>query len=329
MQKAPEIGGLKEEIRKGNRAALAKGITLIESFKEQDRIPASQLLSGLLPFSGKSIRLGITGVPGCGKSTFIEAYGQFLSDKGHKVGVLAVDPSSQLSKGSILGDKTRMERLSTLPNVFIRPSPSSGSFGGLNPRTREAILLMEAAGFDYIIIETVGVGQSETTVRQVCDFFLLLMLAGAGDELQGIKRGIMEMADGIAITKADGDNLKSAQAARGEYNRALKMISASDSGWESKVSVCSALKGQGIKEISDEVGEYHRSLTANGKLEKIRKAQELSWFDYLVLESARENILSQPTLKIKMETHRKWVENREMDVSEAVLMLFQKTEKEN
>jgi LAO/AO transport system kinase len=226
-----------EGILKRDISVLARAITLVESSKTEHQEISKQIIEKILPHTGKSVRLGITGVPGVGKSTFIDIFGQILVQKNHKVAVLAVDPSSTLSKGSILGDKTRMEKLSIDNHVFIRPSPSSGSLGGVARKTRETILLCEAAGFDYIIIETVGVGQSETEVHQLTDFFLLLMLAGAGDELQGIKRGIMEMADGIAITKSDGNNLDKAKIARAEYANAIHLFPPTESGWIPEVNL--------------------------------------------------------------------------------------------
>ena len=247
LRPLPDIQLLKEGLLKGDIASLSRAITLIESTHPKHQALAAQLLDQVLPYSGKAMRIGITGVPGVGKSTFIESFGMHLIGLGKKVAVLAIDPSSNISKGSILGDKTRMEQLSVAPNAFIRPSAAAGSLGGLTYKTREASLLCEAAGFDIIIIETVGVGQSETEVRNICDFFLLLMLAGAGDELQGIKRGIMEMADGLVITKADGNNVQKAKSARSEYARALHFLPPAASGWHPEVSLCSSIDGTGIE----------------------------------------------------------------------------------
>lgn len=243
-------------LKAGNIAVLSKAITLIESSKLEHKQLAQELIDAILPFAGKSVRIGITGVPGVGKSTFIESFGMHLIAEGKKVAVLAIDPSSSISKGSILGDKTRMEKLSIHPNAFIRPSASSGSLGGVTYKTHEATLLCEAAGFDTIIIETVGVGQSETEVSTITDFFLLLMLAGAGDELQGIKRGIMEMADGIAITKADGANATKAKGARAEYANALHFLPPSESGWIPEVKTCSSYEGIGINEIHEMIEKF-------------------------------------------------------------------------
>src|ERR1700739_1619229 len=238
-----------EGVLKKDISVLARAITLVESSKAEHQEISKQIIEKILPHTGKSVRLGITGVPGVGKSTFIEIFGQILVQKNHKVAVLAVDPSSTLSKGSILGDKTRMEVLSGKNDVFIRPSPSGGSLGGVERKTRESILLCEAAGFDYILIETVGVGQSETEVHHLTDFFLLLMLAGAGDELQGIKRGIMEMADGIVITKADGTNVAKAKTARADYANAIHLFPPTESGWIPEVKICSSTERTGITEV--------------------------------------------------------------------------------
>ena len=235
-----------EELKKGDISTLGKAITLIESSLEKHRLQAEELIEMCLPFSGKSIRIGITGVPGVGKSTFIESWGNYLTEQGHKVAVLAIDPSSKSSGGSILGDKTRMNELSVNKNAFIRPSPSAGSLGGVAQKTRESIILCETAGYDVILIETVGVGQSETAVHSMTDFFLLLMLSGAGDELQGIKRGIMEMADTIAITKSDGDNIQKAKLASMEYKNALHLFPQAESNWTPQVGICSAVEKTGL-----------------------------------------------------------------------------------
>ena len=243
-------------IKKGDITILSRAITLVESSKKEHQQIAQQIIGKCLPLSGNSFRIGITGIPGVGKSTFIETFGMFLIEKGKKIAVLAVDPSSKRSGGSILGDKTRMEKLSAEKNAFIRPSPSAGSLGGVARKTAETIILCEAAGFDTIFIETVGVGQSEIAVSSMTDFFILLMLAGAGDELQGIKRGIMEMADLIVINKADGDNIKPASSAKAEYQSALHLFPPADSGWEPKVLTASAENGNGIPEINDIIHDY-------------------------------------------------------------------------
>ncbi len=272
-----------DRILEGNRALLSRAITLIESRLPRHQEAAQRIIEGCLPHSGDSLRIGITGVPGVGKSTFIEALGMHLiEDRGEKVAVLAVDPSSQRSGGSILGDKTRMERLSSNEQAFIRPSPSSGSLGGVTRRTRETIILCEAAGFRNVLIETVGVGQSEIAVASMVDFFLLLMLAGAGDELQGIKRGIIEMADMMAINKADGNNLERARSAQAEYQAALRLFPPSASGWQPRVLTCSAQENTGIAEIWDGVLEYQRLVSRNGFFAERRQAQLVDWFEAAV-----------------------------------------------
>lgn len=256
---------------------LSRAITLVESTLATDRALAEEVLTGCQTQIKGSFRLGITGVPGVGKSTFIDAFGTHLTELGHRVAVLAVDPSSGRSHGSILGDKTRMERLSRNPMAFVRPSASSGSLGGVTRATREAILLCEAAGYDYIIVETVGVGQSEVAVHGMVDFFLLLMLAGAGDELQGIKKGIMEMADGIAINKADGDNVEAARLAKAEYTSALHLFPLAASGWQPRVSICSATTGVGIAELSQTIGQFRMEVGERGYLQQRRREQAKSW----------------------------------------------------
>lgn len=273
-------------ILKGNRVVLAKAISLIESNLPLDQQQASQLIEKIIGKTGHSIRIGITGVPGVGKSTFIEAFGKYVTDRKKKIAVLTVDPSSQLTKGSILGDKTRMDDLSKNPLAFIRPTASGSTLGGVSNKTREAILLCEAAGYDVIIIETVGVGQSEVTVKSMVDFFLLLMLAGAGDELQGIKKGIMEMADAVVITKADGDNVKHATEAQAEYQHALHLFPASASGWRPKVLTCSSLTNNGIAETWEVIVKYKEHSTQSGFFEDNRSKQNASWlheyFQYLL-----------------------------------------------
>ena len=273
---------LAEQILKGNRTALGQGITLLESTLPEHEKEAQELLATCLPYSGKSIRVGVTGVPGVGKSTFIEVFGKLLTSQGKKVAVLAVDPTSEQTKGSILGDKSRMHELSANDNAFIRPSPSSGTLGGVSNKTRESIILCEAAGYDVILIETVGVGQSETTVSNLADFFLLLMLAGAGDELQGIKRGIMELADGLIINKADGDNITNAKNAALAYKRSLHLFPAMENGWTPQVSTCSALENKGIDKIWDMITTYDSQMNARGWKNENREKQNIYWLHLAV-----------------------------------------------
>lgn len=275
----PSADQLLERLTNGDRASLSRALTLVESKSEKHRAIAEELIHQALPLSGKSVRIGITGVPGVGKSTFIEAFGTYLTSIGKKVAVLAIDPSSTKNRGSILGDKTRMNELSQNENAFIRPSPSAGSLGGVARKTRESILLCEAAGYDIIIVETVGVGQSETTVKSMVDFFMLLMLAGAGDELQGIKRGIMEMADLLIINKADGNNAQNAKRASGEYKRALHLFPANDNEWIPRVSVASAIEKQGMQEAWEVVSEFKNQQKTKGYFENSRQEQALKWFE--------------------------------------------------
>lgn len=298
-----------EGILHGDRVILARAITLIESQRPADVELSARLLDSILPHSGRSRRVGITGVPGAGKSTFIDALGMYLiRTRGERVAVLTVDPSSPLSGGSILGDKTRMEKLCVEENAFIRPSPSRGHMGGVARRTRETILLCEAAGFDNILIETVGVGQSETAVRSMCDFFLLLMLAGAGDELQGMKRGIIEMIDGMAINKADGDNVRKAERARVEYAGALHLFPASGDGWTPRVLTCSAINSQGIGEIWQMVLEHRALLESNGHLERRRSRQSLQWMQELIALGLEEAFRRDPEVAARFAGLRSAVE---------------------
>lgn len=270
------------EIKQGNKSSLAKGITLLESSLSADILEAQKLISACLPLSGDSIRIGITGVPGVGKSTFIEVFGKLLTSKGYKVAVLAIDPTSEKTHGSILGDKSRMNKLSVDKNAFIRPSPSRGTLGGVTNKTRENIILCEAAGFDIILIETVGVGQSETSVSNLVDFFLLLMLAGAGDELQGIKRGIMEMADALLITKSDGDNLEKAKNSELEYKRALQLFPAMENGWTPQTSTCSALENTGISEIFKTINKFDLQMISSGWKNENRIRQNTYWLHHQI-----------------------------------------------
>ena len=276
-----------EGLLQGDRQMLSKAITLIESTREEDRKTANEIIETCIPYSGKSIRIGITGVPGVGKSSFIESFGLQLCEKGRKLAVLAIDPSSQRSKGSILGDKTRMERLVNHEQAFIRPSPSASTSGGVAAKTRESVILCEAAGFDTILIETVGVGQSELAVHSMVDFFLLLMLSGAGDELQGIKRGIMEMADSILITKADGDNIKKSNQARQEYKNAMHLLPPHPGGWIPQVETCSALSGHGLEKAWNIIESYQNQMAVNGYFNQKRKDQAKFWMHESILEKLK------------------------------------------
>ncbi len=283
-------------IEAGDRTLLSRAITLVESDAPSHFHQAQEVLTRIMPRSGKAVRIGITGVPGVGKSTFIEAFGLHLCQTGHRVAVLAIDPSSSLTRGSILGDKTRMEHLSREPDCFIRPSPSSGHLGGVTRKSRETLLLCEAAGFDIILIETVGVGQSEVTVRSMVDFFLLLALTGAGDELQGIKKGVIELADAIVINKADGDNKQKAATTRREYANALHYLHPATDGWMTRASTCSALTGEGIPEIWTMVEDFRQKGLASGVFNKRRQIQLLEWMQTLVLDELQSRFLHHPSV---------------------------------
>ena len=276
-KKSVDPSQLVKALINGDKTALGRAITLVESNNKNHLKEANAVVTQCLQQKTKSIRIGITGVPGVGKSTFIETFGQLLTSLGNKVAVLTVDPTSSQSKGSILGDKTRMEVLAKDPNAFIRPSPSGLSLGGVTRKTRESIILCEAAGFTIILVETVGVGQNETTVHAMVDFFLLLKLAGAGDELQGIKRGIIEMADGIVINKADGDNLTQAKIAKTEFERALQLYPPKGNGWRPKVTYCSSIENSGIKEIWDIISDYISTSKETGYFEEKRRQQNKNW----------------------------------------------------
>ena len=280
-----------------NRRIVAKTITLIESSLPAHQEKAKVIIDALLPYAGKAVRIGITGVPGVGKSTFIESFGMQLVNQGHWVAVLAVDPSSSKSGGSIMGDKTRMERLSLQSQAFIRPSPSGGNLGGVARRTRETMIVCDAAGFDVIVVETVGVGQSETTVASMVDFFLVLMLAGAGDELQGIKKGILELADAIAINKADGNNIDHAQMAKLEYKKALDLLTPSSKNWSPPVLTCSAVTMDGIDEIWQTILNQRKKLEKSGELADKRRKQALDWMWSLVEESLRDRFYNNPDVQ--------------------------------
>ncbi len=283
-----KLHDIAEGVKKGQLRALAKAITLVESRNLDHSVAATTLLDELLPASGNSVRIGISGVPGAGKSTIIEALGLHLTGLGHKVAVLAVDPTSQLSGGSILGDKTRMEDLSRDPNAFIRPSPSGDTLGGVARKTRETMLICEAAGYDVIIVETVGVGQSEITVASMVDFFMLLQLPGAGDELQGIKKGVMEIADAIFINKAEGDNRPKADLARRQYLNALHLLKPKSANWQVPVQLCSALHRQGIEEAWQTVLAFTKAMKTSGEFEKKRRLQATDWMWTLTMNDLKD-----------------------------------------
>jgi len=296
----PDASNLTESILKGDRVLLSQAITLIESENPEHQNIAQQIIENCLPHSGKSIRIGITGSPGVGKSTFIESIGKHLTSKDHKLAVLAIDPSSQLSRGSILGDKTRMAKLAADPNAFIRPSPSGASLGGVARKTRETILLCETAGFDTIIVETVGVGQSEMTVHSMVDFFLLLLLPGAGDELQGIKRGIVEMADLIAVNKADSDRIEAAKLAKRQYKNALHLFPPKENNWTPPVETCSAINNQGINEIWKIIIDFQQKMTSNQYFQKNRQQQSLRWFHESIEGLLKDLFYQNPEMKEKL-----------------------------
>ncbi|MCR4828641.1 MAG: methylmalonyl Co-A mutase-associated GTPase MeaB [Bacteroidales bacterium] len=316
----PSPDELVDGILQGNRVMLSRAITMVESSRPEHHRLAAQIIEQCLPHSGKSVRLGITGVPGAGKSTTIEALGKMLTALNHKVAVLAIDPSSERSKGSILGDKTRMEELSTDPNAFIRPSPSAGSLGGVARKTREIILLCEAAGFDVIIVETVGVGQSEVAAHSMVDFFLLLQLANQGDELQGIKRGIMEMADMICINKADLDSTKAELSAQ-QYRNALHLFPMPESGWTVPVILSSAYTHLGIKEIWNKVNEYVAFTKANGYFYHHRQQQALRILDETIEQTLKDRFFNQPGMEDRLEAAREAILDNRMSAYAAAEQL--------
>ena len=297
----PLSNALASALRSGDRAALARAITLIESRRADHQAQARALVQELLPLTGKAIRVGITGSPGVGKSTTIDALGMALIAKGHKVAVLAVDPSSARTGGSILGDKTRMARLSAENDAFIRPSPSSGTLGGVAAKTREAMLLCEAAGFDVVLVETVGIGQSETAVCDMTDFFLALMLPGAGDELQGIKKGLVELADMIAINKADGDNIKRANIAAAEYRGALRILTPRSEYWHPPVVTYSALTGAGIEGLWEKILAHRTATNASGDFDARRRQQQIRWMWTMLEDRMKARLRSEPAIRVKVK----------------------------
>jgi LAO/AO transport system kinase len=320
----PSAEELVEGILAGNITALSRAITLVESTNPIHLAKANAIINSCLPHANQSVRIGITGVPGVGKSTFIEAFGKHLTSLGKKVAVLAVDPSSTISHGSILGDKTRMEELVKDKNAFIRPSASGETLGGVARKTRETITLCEAAGFDTIIIETVGVGQSETAVHSMVDFFLLLKIAGAGDELQGIKRGIMEMADAIVINKADGDNIKKSQFAKVEFNRALHLFPAKKSGWTPTTATCSAITSEGIPEVWNTITEFLSLTQTNSYFFQKRKEQNQFWMLETINDQLKSNFFSNPGIQQLLDSTKKAVQNDEISPFAAASLLLEK-----
>ena len=303
MPRAPvDSAALAAGIRAGDRASLARAITLIESKRADHRSDAHRLVQDLLPDSGKAVRLGITGAPGAGKSTTIDALGTYLTGQGHKVAVLAVDPSSSRTGGSILGDKTRMARLAIDNNAFIRPSPASGTLGGVAAKTRETMLLCEAAGYDVVIVETVGVGQSETAVADMTDFFLLLMVAGTGDELQGLKKGVVELADMIAVNKADGDNVERARLAAADFRGALNILTPASAHWSPPVITYSALTGTGIAELWAQVLAHKDKLGTSGELAARRRTQQVKWMWTMLEERLTARLRSDPAVRAKLKS---------------------------
>ncbi len=300
------------DILQGNRRAIAKAITLLESTRPESFEQGQELLESLLPHAGQALRIGITGVPGVGKSTFIEAIGLFLIELGHRVAVLAVDPSSQLTGGSIMGDKTRMNELAQHPHAFIRPSPSSGILGGVARKTRETMLICEAAGYDVVIVETVGVGQSETIVASMVDLFLLLMLPNAGDELQGIKKGVLELADLVVINKSDGKQETLAKTAQSEYRKALHLLPSSKNSWTPQILRCSALEKRGMDKIWDSVKSFSKALQNSGEWEKQRRKQTGKWMWSLVEEGLLTNFRNHPDLQKQIPELEKEVESGKM-----------------
>ncbi|MCH1626650.1 methylmalonyl Co-A mutase-associated GTPase MeaB [Fredinandcohnia quinoae] len=316
-------------ILQSDRTILAQAITLVESNALKHQNQAQEVLNRILPYTGKSIRIGITGVPGAGKSTFIEAFGTFLCEQGHRVAVLAVDPSSSVTGGSILGDKTRMELLARNHHAFIRPTPSGGTLGGVNRKTRETILLCEAASFDVILVETIGVGQSEIVVRSMVDFFLLLVLTGAGDELQGMKKGVMELADALLINKADGDNLQNAKVACAEYNRLLHYLQPATKGWQTKAFIASALYNEGIKEIWDVISRFHVQARTTGVFESRRSSQTKDWIYSMIKDYLESHFFSNPIIKEQLPLFEQNVVNGKQNVTSVVRELINLYEKQD
>lgn len=321
-QDAIDIAKLASEVRNGQRTSLSKAITLIESANKEHKEQAQKLLQELLPYTGNSIRIGITGVPGAGKSSFIEAFGMMLCSMGKKVAVLAIDPSSTLSGGSILGDKTRMEELSRNKCAFVRPSPSAGTLGGVHKKSRETMLLCEAAGYDVILIETVGVGQSETYVRGMVDFFLLLVLTGAGDELQGMKKGIMELADGIVVHKSDGDNVQKAKKTVREYMQILHFLQPATPGWMSKAIPASSLEKTGLTEIWEMICQFELAIKNSSVWDMRRLEQTKEWFHTMIRDSLIDSFFQNTDRKTQVKLLEEAILRGEITVTQGVSKLF-------
>jgi len=309
-------------ILNGDRVMLSQAITLVESTHPLDRELANEVIQVLMPHTGKSYRIGITGVPGVGKSTFLDSFGTFLTQQSLKVAVLAIDPSSRMTRGSILGDKTRMDRLSHNAAAYIRPSPTAGSLGGVTRKTRETLLLCEAAGFDVVCIETVGVGQSETAVREMVDSFLLLMLPNAGDELQGIKKGIMEMADLLIINKADGEFLPKARQARTQYSQALRLFPIGPDNWRPKVSMCSAAEDTGLEEVWEILHAFQAHTQANGYWEIRRKEQALQWMHHTIQAQLEQAFYSHPAIQDRLAQMESDVSSNQISPLQAAMQLL-------
>lgn len=321
-QRKIDLDALARGVLAGERAALARAITLIESAAAEHREQARALLGRLLPHGGRSLRIGVTGVPGAGKSTFIDSFGCHLTERGKCVAVLTVDPSSHLSGGSILGDKTRMERLARDDRAFIRPSPTGGVLGGVAGRTREAILLCEAAGYDVILVETVGTGQSEVTLRGLVDFFLLLLITGAGDELQGIKKGVIEMADALVVNKADGDNLAAARAARAQFSRSLRLVAPATAGWRTRAFTASGLSGAGIDEIWRAISEFVAGTKASGVFAERRASQLREWLHAELEAQLRERLFGNTAIQAALPEFEAAVVNGELPAATAAERLL-------
>ena len=321
-QAVVDIPKLATDVRNGDRTSLSKAITLIESANNEHKEQAQRLLQELLPYTGNSIRIGITGVPGAGKSSFIEAFGTMLCEMGKLVAVLAIDPSSTLSGGSILGDKTRMEELSRNKSAFVRPSPSAGTLGGVHKKSRETMLLCEAAGYDVILIETVGVGQSETYVRGMVDFFLLLVLTGAGDELQGMKKGIMELADGIVVHKCDGDNVRMAKKTVREYMQILHFLQPATPGWMSKAIPASSIEKTGLTEIWEMISQFEQTIKSSSVWEDRRLEQTKEWFHTMIRDTLIDSFFQNSDRKYQVKLLEEAILEGQITVTQGVSKLF-------